>query len=136
MVGHILNGLPAGSEIYSPLQAKVHSFQDNNHLLDYGPTIILEHELDGVVFYTLYGHLSRTSLTGLEAGKEIEKGQKIAELGTSNENGQWPPHLHFEIISDMLGKQGDFAGVAKVSEKEYYLNLCPNPNLILNLPNL
>jgi peptidoglycan LD-endopeptidase LytH len=123
--------LPAGTAVYSPLAATVHSFQDNHRLLDYGPTIILEHVLDGVKFFTLYGHLSRSSLTGLAEGMEIKKGQQIATLGNPNENVGWPPHLHFQIISDMLGKKGDFPGVAAVSEQEYYLGLCPDPNLIL-----
>lgn len=128
--------MPEGTEVLAPLNGKVHSFQDNNNLLDYGPTIILEHVLDDTVFYSLYGHLSRSSLVGLQVGQNIIKGEKVANLGESTENGQWPPHLHFQIISDMLGKIGDFPGVAKPSEKNYYLGLCPNPNLILQIPNL
>ena len=128
--------MPAGTEIFLPLEGRIHSFKDNNRLLDYGPAIIVEHSLDGVVFYSLYGHLSRSSLWDLKVGQKIAKGQKFASLGESSENGQWPPHLHFQIISDMLGMQGDFPGVCKPSEQAYYLNLCPNPNLILQIPNL
>jgi murein DD-endopeptidase MepM/ murein hydrolase activator NlpD len=128
--------LPAGNAIFAPLNGKIHSFKDNNIYLDYGPTIILEHTLDNVIFYTLYGHLSRNSLINLEKGKEVKAGEKLAELGNENENGSYPSHLHFQIISDMLGKQGDFPGVAKPSEKDYWLNLCPNPKLILQFPNL
>lgn len=126
----------AGTEVYSPLPAIVHSFQINEGLANYGPTIILEHELSGTKFYTLYGHLTRTSLDGLAVGQTIEQGQQIATVGASHENGQWPPHLHFQIISDMLGKTGDFPGVAKPSEKDYWLTLCPNPNLILKIASL
>lgn len=128
--------LPARTEIFAPLQGSVHSFQDNHNYLDYGPTIIFEHCLDGIKFYTLYGHLSKNSLEGLSIGKNIIKGERVARLGNSSENGQWPPHLHFQIISDMLGRTGDFPGVAKPSEKDYYLGLCPNPNLVLQIPNL
>ena len=38
----------AGTPIHSPLSGKVHSFKDNNNFGDYGPTIILEHDLDGL----------------------------------------------------------------------------------------
>jgi hypothetical protein len=31
----------------------------------------------------------------------------------------------------MLGWKGDFYGVAPVSDKEYYLNLCPDPDKML-----
>ncbi|MGA7838651.1 MAG: peptidoglycan DD-metalloendopeptidase family protein [Ignavibacteriaceae bacterium] len=126
----------AGTEIFAPLNGKVHSFQNNSSFGDYGPTIILEHNLNGEVFYTLYGHLSLNSLNGLFEGKEIKKGQKIAEFGDPAVNVGWPPHLHFQLITDMLGKKGDFPGVCTPSEKEYYLNICPDPNLILKIEKL
>jgi len=126
----------AGTEIFAPLNGKVHSFQNNSSFGDYGPTIILEHNLNGEVFYTLYGHLSLNSLDGLFEGKEIKKGQKIAEFGDPKVNVGWPPHLHFQLITDMLGKKGDFPGVCTPSEKEYYLNICPDPNLILKIEKL
>lgn len=126
----------AGTTVFAPLKSIVHSFQDNANFGDYGPTIILEHDLEGVTFYTLYGHLTRTSLDGLQVGKNFEKGEKIAEVGPFPENGDWPPHLHFQVISSMEGKTGDFPGVAALSEKAYYQQLCPNPNLILQCKHL
>lgn len=128
--------LPARTPVFAPIAGKIHSFQDNRHFLDYGPTIILEHLLDNVRFYTLYGHLSRDSLKDIFAGQEIKQGSKIAEIGDNVENGQWPPHLHFQVITDMLGKKGDFPGVVRPSEKKDYLMICPNPNLMLQLPSL
>ena len=121
--------VPAGTKVYAPLDSKVHSFNDNDNFGDYGGTIILQHELEGVVFYTLYGHLSKDSLNGLSEGKTIEQNTYFAEIGDEEENGHWPPHLHFQLISDMLDKKGDFFGVAPPSEKEYYLKLCPDPQL-------
>jgi len=123
--------VPAGTIIYAPINSWVHSFRDNTKFGDYGATVVLEHHLNEVTFYTLYGHLSRSSLKGMEEGMEILKGDDFAMVGTSEENGHWPPHLHFQLISDMLGWKGDFYGVAPVSDKEYYLNLCPNPEKML-----
>lgn len=123
--------LPAGTEIFAPLDATVHSFRYNDKFLDYGPTVILRHERGGVVFYTLYGHLSRLSLAGLVEGKEIPRGQKIATLGTVHENGSWPPHLHFQIIGDLGGRTGDYPGVVVPSERDTYLGMCPDPELLL-----
>ncbi len=128
--------MPVKTPVYSPLPALIHSFKDNNTFGDYGPTIILQHSLNGVKFYTLYGHLSRSSLKNLRVGMKIKKGQQIALLGKYHENGQWPAHLHFQIISDVLGKRGDFPGVASLSEQTYYLTLCPDPNLILRIAAL
>ncbi|UII25285.1 peptidoglycan DD-metalloendopeptidase family protein [Fulvivirga maritima] len=123
----------AGTPIHSPLAGRIHSFADNAVPGDYGPTIIVEHELENHTFYLLYGHLSKTSLEGKYIGKTIKKGEQIATLGAFEENVHWPPHLHFQIIKDLQGKQGDYPGVAKPSEKDFYLNNCPNPNLVLNL---
>lgn len=128
--------LPAGRAVFAPLDGKVHSFADNANFGDYGPTIILEHELEGVTFYTLYGHLSRTSLEGLEVGKSFRKGDKIAEVGPFPENGDWPPHLHFQVMCAMDDRYGDYPGVARFSEREIYERYCPDPNLILRCRQL
>lgn len=109
----------------------VHSFQINDNFGDYGPTIILQHILDNVTFYTLYGHLAKESLNDLYIGKKIAKGQQFAKIGNSSENGSWPPHLHFQLITNMMGKKGDFFGVCSPSEKAKFLEICPNPNIIL-----
>ncbi|MCF2445842.1 peptidoglycan DD-metalloendopeptidase family protein [Dyadobacter sp. CY345] len=123
----------AGEPVYAPLAGEVHSFAFNNYFGDYGPTIILKHELDHVPFYTLYGHLALKSLENLHEGKLITAGEQIAKIGTFPENGDWPPHLHFQIISDMGDKKGDFPGVSSIAEREYYLSICPDPDLILRV---
>jgi murein DD-endopeptidase MepM/ murein hydrolase activator NlpD len=125
--------VPADTKIYAPINSWVHSFKNNDRFGDYGATIILEHHLNDLTFYTLYGHLSRSSLAELYEGKEILKGDEFAAVGKYEENGQWPPHLHFQLISDMLGYKGDFFGVAPPSEKDYYMNLCPNPEILIKL---
>lgn len=123
--------MEAGTPVFTPLEAVVHSFQDNAHFGDYGPTIILSHQLEGITFYTLYGHLSRRDLHNIREGQILTKGTQIGHIGSPEENGQWTPHLHFQIIRDMLGKKGDFIGVAPKAMRDYYLDLCPDPNLIL-----
>ncbi|PWS27228.1 peptidase M23 [Pedobacter yonginense] len=123
---------PVGLPIYTFYDATVHSFANNNNFGDYGATIILGYEIDGLKFQALYGHLSLASLNNLTEGQFIPAGTKIAELGAKEENGFWPPHLHFQIIRDMQGLKGDYPGVCKFSEREKYLANCPDPNLILN----
>ncbi|MET7255310.1 peptidoglycan DD-metalloendopeptidase family protein [Dyadobacter fermentans] len=123
----------AGTPLYAPLDATVHSFAFNDHYGDYGPTIILTHELGGITFFTLYGHLSLTSLEGLHKGKTIHAGERFAAIGPYPENGDWPPHLHFQIIGDMGSYRGDFPGVCNAADRDYYLNLCPDPELILRI---
>jgi peptidoglycan LD-endopeptidase LytH len=115
------------TKVFAPLDGVVHSFKNNDLPLDYGGTIILEHRLAGTIFYTLYGHLSKKSLDKMEKGKAIEKGACFARLGAPKENGGWPPHLHFQLITDMLGYEGDFPGVSTEEQAPYYINICPNP---------
>lgn len=126
----------AGTPVFAPLDGVVHSFQDNNQFGDYGPTIILEHRLDHQPVFALYGHLNRASLVGLRVGMSVKTGQQIGEIGPYPENGDWPPHLHFQLMTDLLGHQGDFPGVCSLRERERYLAICPNPNILLEIPGL
>lgn len=124
----------AGIPVYAPLDGKIHSFKDNANFGDYGPTIILEHELDGFKLYSLYGHLSRESLDSLEVSMPVKRGQQIATLGRAEVNGNWPPHLHFQLMLNMEGNMGDYFGACKLSEKEKYLQNIPDPGLLLKFP--
>jgi 4-aminobutyrate aminotransferase-like enzyme/Ser/Thr protein kinase RdoA (MazF antagonist) len=127
--------LDSGSAVFAPLDGVVHSFRDNRGSLDYGPTVILEHSpAEGLRFYTLYGHLTRESLTGLAVGRMFQKGEMVGRVGRPPENGGWPPHLHYQIIADLVGHEGDFPGVAPPSQRRVWKSLCPDPNLILKIP--
>ena len=124
----------AGTSVYAPLAGKVHSFNDNNNLGDYGPAIILEHDLNGLKLFSLYGHLSRKNLDDLSIGMPVECNQTIGNFGAVGENGHWPPHLHFQLMFDMEGKRGDYPGACRFSEKERYLKNIPDPQLLLKFP--
>ncbi|HKT37762.1 MAG TPA: phosphotransferase, partial [Ktedonobacterales bacterium] len=102
--------MAAGAPVFAPLDGMVHSFRNNDAPKDYGPTIILEHSVDidagdidagALTFYTLYGHLSLDSLDGLSVGMPVARGARIARMGDETVNGDWPPHLHFQIITDL-----------------------------------
>lgn len=125
----------AGTPVFAPLGGVVHSFQFNNRDGDYGATIILQHQLEGYSFYTLYGHLSLVDLQ-LKRGQYIATGEAFAHFGMPEENGNWPPHLHFQIITDMHEKEGDYPGVCRYSEKEFYLANCPDPGILLQMSKL
>jgi murein DD-endopeptidase MepM/ murein hydrolase activator NlpD len=111
----------------------VHSFAYNAAAGDYGATIILQHQIEMVTFYTLYGHLSLDDIAALRKGMYITRGQCVGHFGQPNENGNWPPHLHFQIIKDLYRKEGDFPGVCTPADAALYLNNSPQPDLILQL---
>ena len=123
--------VPAGTPVAAPLPATVHSLADNAHFGDYGPTVLLRHELEGTEFFTLYGHLTRTNLVDLWPGKAVAAGEVFAHVGPYPENGDWPPHLHLQLIVDMQGRVGDFPGVAAPSERARWAAVCADPELLI-----
>jgi 4-aminobutyrate aminotransferase-like enzyme/Ser/Thr protein kinase RdoA (MazF antagonist) len=125
----------AGTVVHAPLNGRVVAFADNSAPRDFGPVIVLEHEIDEKLkFHTLYGHLDRKSIEKLKLGQKVRKGKKFAKVGSADINGGWTPHLHFQIINDLLDLDSDFPGVALPSQRSVWLNLCPEPNLILGIP--
>lgn len=122
-----------GTKVYAPLGGIVHSYGFNNTFGDYGATLILLHQLDTVTFFTLYGHLSLDDISRLTETQYVIRGQVIGHFGKPEENGYWPPHLHFQLIKDMDAYEGDFPGVCKIDDKQKYLSNCPDPDLIINM---
>jgi 4-aminobutyrate aminotransferase-like enzyme len=64
----------------------------------------------------------------------IRKGQWIGEIGNYKVNGNWSPHLHFQIMTSLMNEVDNFPGVGE----EYLLNIweqiSPDPNIILQIP--
>ena len=126
---------PADTPLFAPLPGIVHTLADNKAPQDYGPVIVLRHETDeGIPFFTLYGHLSRESLTSLTVGQVVTAGSPIGTIGSTAVNGGWPPHLHFQIITDLLDYKDGFPGVCRFSQQAVWQALALDPNLILRLP--
>lgn len=123
----------ADTPIYAPLKGKVHSYRNNIGLGNYGPTIILEHKIESIIFYTLFGHLTLTSIQNIKKGDLIKEGEKVGAIGNHHINGDYPPHLHFQIIKELNGMEGDFSGVTSLKDRDVFLMNCPNPNLILKI---
>ena len=117
----------AGTAVHAPLDGEVHIVANNQLELDYGPMLVLQHRAGDRDFYSLYGHLNLDSIAGIRPGQTIRAGDPIAALGSPPENGNWPPHLHFQLIIDLLGLGKDFPGVAYRSQSDFWLALSPNP---------
>lgn len=122
-----------GTGVLAALDGRVHSFDFNAGLGNYGPTIILEHKIENQTFYTLYGHLSLESIEKIEIGAVFKKGQQFATLGDASINGDYAPHLHFQIIKDIKDNIADYPGVCSKNDLKYYLENCPDPNLLLKI---
>lgn len=125
--------IKAGTPVLAAIDGKIHSFKNNIGAGDYGPTIILEHQLEGIIFYTLYGHLSLESICNIKIGEKVKQGCEIATLGNASVNGGYAPHLHFQIIKNIGNSIGDYPGVCNSDDVNHYLENCPDPNLLLKI---
>jgi 4-aminobutyrate aminotransferase-like enzyme/Ser/Thr protein kinase RdoA (MazF antagonist) len=131
--------LKENTPIHAPLDGEIVGCAYNGADKDYGGVIILEHKVLNpdstgkddkyLVFHTLYGHLSKKSVLKGRIGKKIKKGKKLGFLGDPSENGNWTPHLHFQIMLDLLGYENDFPGVAVPSKIDVWSAISPDPNL-------
>jgi len=124
-----------GTGVLVPMDGTVESVRDNGMDRDYGPTLILRHEpAEGPVFHTLYGHLGREVLDRVTPGARVTRGQRIATIGDLGVNGGWTPHLHFQVICDLLDREGEFPGVARPDQRPVWHSLSPDPNLMARYP--
>lgn len=121
------------ASVHATLEGKIHSFQNNTALGDYGPTIIIEHTIQNQTFHTLYGHLSKESLIGKQIVDVVSQGEQIGNLGLPPINGDYAPHIHFQIIIDMENKFGDYPGVCSSKTLDHYSKNCPDPNVLLKI---
>ena len=128
--------VPAGDDVLSPLSGVVADLGNESVPLGFGGILVLRHETDdGTPFWTLFGHLAPSSLERLVVGQTVRTGDVIARVGTPAENGGWPPHLHFQVMTDLCGWSAvDIIGVVTRSQWDVWRSLFINPNLVLGLP--
>ena len=122
-------GAPVGTKVKSFTAGEIFLFGYNEKTLDYGYTIITKHIIDDCIVFALYGHLNRESITEKKSGEPVFRGQALGEIGNEDENGGWPPHVHFQL-SLIAPKTYDLPGV--VSEKDWGLaqKIFPDPRLV------
>ena len=161
-------GAPPGTAVRAPLSGRIHSFRRNVAELDYGPAVVVKHTIHvqwrggdagglpaptsdsgttsttAATFYTLYGHLELDSIATSDGaqrwgvGDVIAAGDVIGWVGSDSVNGGWPPHLHFQVNTelDSGGWRGDYPGVCALADWPAYRLLCPDPNLLLRCPHV
>jgi 4-aminobutyrate aminotransferase-like enzyme/Ser/Thr protein kinase RdoA (MazF antagonist) len=121
------------------LPGVVETVVDNDMPYDYGPTVILRHEAgEAGPFWVLYGHLSRRTLTTVRPGDAVHAGQVVGFIGDHTVNGGWAPHVHIQIITDLMadpehGPDGNFEGAGEPSRMRIWRSIAPDANLLLRL---
>lgn len=125
---------PAGTPIYAPLDGTVRVVAEQAAPQDYGPMLIVEHQPQpDLRFYTLYGHLAGDALQRWQVGQSLAAGDLLAHIGDHPRNGNWAPHLHFQLVADLLDMHDKAPGVCSPHARDFWTSLCPDPNLLLKL---
>ncbi|MFI5688478.1 aminotransferase class III-fold pyridoxal phosphate-dependent enzyme [Streptomyces sp. NPDC051636] len=125
----------AGAPVFAPFDGKVEAVEFRDADYDYGGVVLLEHRTgSGTPFWLLVGHLDRRSVERLRAGDPVRRGETIGWIGRAAENGGWPPHIHVQLFTTLLGRSTDLPGAVRPSEADVWESICPNPNLVLRAP--
>ncbi|RTE55421.1 aminotransferase class III-fold pyridoxal phosphate-dependent enzyme [Arenibacter aquaticus] len=128
--------LPAATPVHALFEGEVVTAVKDAGDKEYGGLVILRHQEDGLEFYTLYGHLSVDSATRHKLGARLKAGDLIGVLGDWPDNGNWVPHLHFQVMLSMLDYRTDFPGVGYFNQLKVWKSLCPDPNLLFKAKGL
>lgn len=96
-------GAPAGTEILASASGKVYRISLNKDSL--GNFVMLEHEVNGVKYYTGYGHMSDGSIV-VHEGQLVQAHQKLGIIGmTGRATGI---HLHFSLHTPLPSFKQDY----------------------------
>ncbi|MGZ4603988.1 MAG: phosphotransferase, partial [Kineosporiaceae bacterium] len=128
-----LAGADVAPVLHGPLAELPHRVLDwhAGHVPDAPP--------DGVVGVGRLGHLSREGLHVVTVGETVDAGQLVGRVGGRHENGGWPPHVHEQLVTALVGLPSirtpvAIPGVAPRSELALWESVSPDPNLLLGLP--
>jgi 4-aminobutyrate aminotransferase-like enzyme/Ser/Thr protein kinase RdoA (MazF antagonist) len=127
---------PAGTPVLAPLSGRIAMIGNDTGVDGFGGIIVLEHE-HGTPhrFWTFYGHLAPASLAGKAIGAAVERGAAIGVLGAPAENGNWPPHVHMQLMTALCFDRAEaIIGLSLRSQWGLWECIFPNPNGILGLP--
>ena len=123
-------GGPVGMPIHCFADGAIHSFGYNEQPGDYGYVVVTEHELSGRKVWALHGHLNARSIKGKQRCQRVAKGEVLCWIGDEEENGGWPPHVHFQL-SLVEPETHDLPGVVSSAQRKDALSKYPDPRMVL-----
>lgn len=122
--------IPAGFRVYAPLDAEVVVAEVEEGLHNYGGMIVLKHNENDGVFYSLYGHLAHSDLP--KVGIKFKKGDAFGTIGTTAENGSWAPHTHIQVFTENGYKNGWVnKGYCSLNDLSTIDEYSPNPVFLI-----
>lgn len=127
---------PAGTPVLAPLPGRVAMLGNDTSIDGFGGIVVLEHEAGTAQrFWTFYGHLAPAGLADLALGTAVGTGDVLGTLGAPAENGNWPPHVHMQLMTLLCFDRAEaIIGLSLRREWDLWESIFPNPNGILGLP--
>jgi len=122
-------GAPANTPIYSVSDCEIYYFDYFGELGDYGGLLVTKNIVNQYTLFCAYGHISIKSLKNQRSGNYILKGQQFGWVGDFTENGNWPPHLHFQILTFKPKLGSNIPGLFSINELSKALKLYPDPQI-------
>lgn len=128
-------GGPVNTPIYAFTDGKILHYGYNPAKGDYGNTIVTEHEFQDekkntLKLYALYGHMGASSIKDRRVGEVVRKGERIGCMGSREENGDWPPHVHFQLSLERPATH-DMPGVVSSADHKRAIETFLDPRLVL-----
>jgi murein DD-endopeptidase MepM/ murein hydrolase activator NlpD len=78
---------------------------------DYGYVVVIEHDVAGKKYYSIYGHLGiqGTEISGInvKVGQRVDQNTAVGTMGNSKGSKGTDPHLHFEVRKNINVNLGD-----------------------------
>ena len=96
--------VPAGFQLFAPLEGEVFDAGIDGGQGNYGGYVILKHEENGARFYSFYGHLDSASLP--EKGATVKAKEAFAKIGEKTDSGGWFTHVHLQILTEKAVQKG------------------------------
>jgi hypothetical protein len=124
--------VPAKTKLYAPLDGEIVISDYEEEEGSYGALTVLKHNVNNVVFYSLFGHLNKSLLP--KVGTKFKKGDVFEEVGDFQDNGNWEPHTHLQVFTE-LGYKNEWIhrGYCRGEDLKIMRDICPNPIFLLKV---
>ena len=120
---------PVWTQLFAPLDGEVVISMEEEWYGNYGWVLVLKHELNGELLYSLYGHQNIETLP--EVWTFVKAWDKISELWDYSWNGGYFHHLHLQLLTEQGFNEWFVSKWYTTAESLATIeNYVPNPNFI------
>ncbi|MEZ5004089.1 MAG: peptidoglycan DD-metalloendopeptidase family protein [Chitinophagales bacterium] len=122
--------LPQTTILLSPFSGKVVESIYETRQGDYGGMLVVEYNVNGQLFYVVFGHLDKYSM--VKEGTKMMMGESVGRVGGVDSNGGYFLHTHLQVLTERGYKEG-FAHKGYATKEQFSVisNWCWDPTFLL-----